>query len=153
VPCFMSITEGNYFLPDFQPPRIHFLLQNRYVFCHRCIRKIINSLPLRRKIASQFSSSAYVRIIWLSLLVLFVRIPFTAKQAGLDPQSFAGRPQIRCGISIAKKKLGKNILRPQRSQEDKPYYFKKGVVCQLKTGKVCPPATFEAGAKVGVFLV
>jgi hypothetical protein len=26
------------------------------------IRKIINSLPLRRKIASQFSSSAYVRI-------------------------------------------------------------------------------------------
>jgi hypothetical protein len=25
------------------------------------IRKIINSLPLRRKIASQFSSSAYVR--------------------------------------------------------------------------------------------
>jgi hypothetical protein len=27
------------------------------------IRKIINSLPLRQKIASQFSSSAYVRII------------------------------------------------------------------------------------------
>jgi hypothetical protein len=30
----MSITEGNYFLPDFQPPRSHFLSQNRYVFCH-----------------------------------------------------------------------------------------------------------------------
>jgi hypothetical protein len=30
------------------------------------IRKIINSLPLCRKIASQFSSSAYVRIIYVS---------------------------------------------------------------------------------------
>jgi hypothetical protein len=27
-------------------------------------------------------------IIWLSLLVLFVRIPFTAKPAGLDPPNF-----------------------------------------------------------------
>jgi hypothetical protein len=42
---------------------MHFLSENRHVFCHRCIRKIINSLPLRRKIASQFSSSTYVRII------------------------------------------------------------------------------------------
>jgi hypothetical protein len=24
------------------------------------------------------------------------------------------------------------------------YNFKKGVVCQFKKGKVCPPATFEA---------
>jgi hypothetical protein len=36
--------------------------ENRHIFCHRCIRKIINSLLLRRKIASQFSSSAYVQI-------------------------------------------------------------------------------------------
>jgi hypothetical protein len=28
-----------------------------------------------------------------------------------------------------------------------PYNFKKGVVCQLQNGKVCPPATFEAGAR------
>jgi hypothetical protein len=32
-------------------------------------------------------------------------------------------------------------------QEDIPYNFKKGVVCQFKNGKVCPPATFEAGAR------
>jgi hypothetical protein len=31
--------------------------------------------------------------------------------------------------------------------EDIPYNFKKGVVCQFKNGKVCPPATFEAGAR------
>jgi hypothetical protein len=42
-------------------------------------------------------------IIWLSIFVLFVQIPFTAKPAGLDPQIFAGRPQIGCGISKYKK--------------------------------------------------
>jgi hypothetical protein len=26
-----------------------FSYENRHIFCHRCIRKIINSLPLRRK--------------------------------------------------------------------------------------------------------
>jgi hypothetical protein len=41
---------------------MHFFVAKLSIFCHhRCIRKIINSLPLRRKIASQFSSSAYVR--------------------------------------------------------------------------------------------
>jgi hypothetical protein len=39
-------------------------------------------------------------------------------------------------------------LRPQRSQVDIPSNFKKGVVCQFKNGKVCPPATFEAGARI-----
>jgi hypothetical protein len=52
------------FLPDFQPPKYDFFgPKNLSIFCHRCIRKTLNSLPLCRKIASQFSSSAYVRII------------------------------------------------------------------------------------------
>jgi hypothetical protein len=36
------------------------------------------------------------------------------------------------------------FLRPQRSQEDMPYHFTKGMVCQFKNGTVCPPATSEA---------
>jgi hypothetical protein len=35
----------------------------------------------------------------------------------------------------------------QRSQEDIPYHFRKGMVCQFYNGIVCPPATSEAGAK------
>jgi hypothetical protein len=52
---------------------MHFLSENRHVFCHRCIRKIINSLPLRRKIASQFSSSAYVRKNLLAVVNFLIR--------------------------------------------------------------------------------
>jgi hypothetical protein len=32
------------FLPDFQPPKMHFFVTKCHIFCHRCIRKIINSL-------------------------------------------------------------------------------------------------------------
>jgi hypothetical protein len=31
--------------------------------------------------------------------------------------------------------------------EDIPYHFRKGMVCQFLNGMVCPPATFEAGAR------
>jgi hypothetical protein len=50
----------------------------------------------------QLQNLIYI-IIWLSLLVLFVRISLTAKPACLDPQIFAGRSQIGCGISKYKK--------------------------------------------------
>jgi hypothetical protein len=33
------------------------------------------------------------------------------------------------------------------SQEDIPYHFIKGMVCQFYNGMVCPPATSEAGAR------
>jgi hypothetical protein len=32
-------------------------------------------------------------------------------------------------------------------QEDIPYHFRKGMVCQFSNGMVCPPATSVAGAK------
>jgi hypothetical protein len=40
-------------------------------------------------------------------------------------------------------------FQPQRLQEDIPYHFKKGMVCQY--GMVCPPATSEAGNSVATF--
>jgi hypothetical protein len=36
---------------------------------------------------------------------------------------------------------------PQKAQEDILYHVKKGMVCQFLNGKVCPPATSEAGAR------
>jgi hypothetical protein len=30
-----------------------------------------------------------------------------------------------------------------------PYHFTKGMVCQFLNGKICPPATSEAGATGG----
>jgi hypothetical protein len=43
--------------------------------------------------------------------------------------------------------LGCLALRHQMSQEDTPYHCKKGIVCQFKNGKLCPPPTTETGAR------
>jgi hypothetical protein len=51
----------------FDPPNLHFFTQICSFFCHRCIRKIINSL---RSVGNCFASNfllRYVRIIVLSL--------------------------------------------------------------------------------------
>jgi hypothetical protein len=56
VPRFMSITEGNFqiFYQIFYYQNVQFLSEKRHIFCHRCIRKIINSLQLRRKLLRNF---------------------------------------------------------------------------------------------------
>jgi hypothetical protein len=50
-------------------------------------------------------------IIWLSLLVLFVRIPFTAKPAGLDPPNFRRQTPNWMWNLDCQKKFQKNFTK------------------------------------------